>query len=101
MPSPTSSSLVQSTKLSLKAAVNPLPARRRLSPTDISQFIRLDQCQRYLALRLKEREAGRKFMYEYGVAPQSIPPLLTRSGASFEETVEKAMQKSGCELYHF
>jgi hypothetical protein len=58
---------------------------RRISPTDISQFIRLEQCQRYLALRLKERVEGRRFMYDYGVAPQSIPPLLTRAGASFEQ----------------
>ena len=60
---------------------------RKLSPTDISQFIRLDQCERYLRLRLHERSAGVRFMRDYGVTPQSIPPLLTRSGASFEERI--------------
>jgi predicted RecB family nuclease len=65
---------------------------QRVSPTDISQFIRLDQCQRYLALRLKERREGLRFVYDYGVTPQAIPPLLTRSGAEFEKEVEIAVQ---------
>ncbi|HEV2066273.1 MAG TPA: PD-(D/E)XK nuclease family protein, partial [Thermomicrobiales bacterium] len=59
-----------------------------ISPTDVSQFIRLDQCQRYLRLRLHERSAGQRFLRDYDVAPQSIPPILTRSGAAFEEAVE-------------
>lgn len=61
---------------------------RKISPTDISQYIRLDQCARYLRLRLHEREHGRDFLTRYGVAPQAIPPILTRSGASFEDRVE-------------
>ncbi len=67
----------------------PLP----LSPTDISQFIRLEQCQRYLRLRLHERALDRHFMRDYGVTPQSIPPLLTRSGATFEERIERAVRE--------
>ena len=62
---------------------------RAITPTDISQFIRLDQCQRYLRLRLYERANGRDFMEEYGVAAQSIPPILTRSGADFEEQIAR------------
>src|SRR3712207_4264331 len=65
--------------------------RVRISPTDVSQFIRLDQCERYLRLRLHERSAGIRFMYDYGVVPQSIPPLLTRSGEHFEEKVERTV----------
>lgn len=64
---------------------------RYVSPTDIAQFIRLEQCERYLRLRLYQRAGNYRFMEEYGVAPQSIPPLLTRSGADFEERVEKAV----------
>ena len=60
-----------------------------ITPTDVSQFIRLDQCERYLRLRLHERASGRDFMTEYNVAPQSIPPILTRSGAEFEDAVAK------------
>jgi hypothetical protein len=51
--------------------------RVRISPTDVSQFIRLDQCERYLRLLLHERSAGARFLYDYGVVPQSIPFLLT------------------------
>src|SRR5688572_27612385 len=65
--------------------------RVRISPTDVSQFIRLDQCERYLRLRLHERSAGIRFMHDYGVVPQSIPPLLTRSGEQFEERVERTV----------
>jgi hypothetical protein len=63
---------------------------RSISPTDISQFIRLEQCERYLRLRLHERAHGTRFLRDYGVKPQSIPPLLTRSGARFELRVEEA-----------
>ena len=65
---------------------------RPISPTDVSQFIRLDQCQRYLRLRLHERIAGRRFLRDYGVAPQPIQPLLTRTGARFEEEIERAVR---------
>ncbi len=63
----------------------------RISPTDISQYTRLDQCMRYLRLRLYERMRGLNFMYSYGVTPQAIPPMLTRSGREFEERVEQAV----------
>jgi hypothetical protein len=66
----------------------PIGEGLRLSPTDVSQFIRLEQCERYLRLRLHERVSGRSFLYDYDVQPQSIPPLLTRSGRDFEGEVE-------------
>ncbi len=73
----------------------PLPLARdggappqRISPTDVAQYIRLEQCRRYLRLRLHERAHGGRFMERYGVAPQSIPPILTLAGASFEQRVE-------------
>lgn len=62
----------------------------RISPTVVSQFVRLDQCRRYLRLALHERAAGTRFMRDYGVAPQEILPLLTRTGAEFERHVEAA-----------
>ncbi len=62
-----------------------------ISPTDVSQFVRLDQCERYLRLRLHERTGGIGFMRDYGVTPQPIPPILTRSGAGFEEAIESAV----------
>ena len=68
-----------------------LPANRplRLTPTDVSQFVRLEQCERFLRFRLAER-AGQKFMEDYDVTPQRITPLLSLSGHEFEEGVEKA-----------
>ncbi|HYH13414.1 MAG TPA: AAA domain-containing protein [Thermomicrobiales bacterium] len=66
---------------------------RTISPTDISQFIRLEQCERYLSLRLRERAEGRDFLLAEDVAPQSIPPILTRSGASFEQSVESEITR--------
>lgn len=70
----------------------PVPMRdggRRISPTVVSQFIRLDQCRRYLRLALHERYVGRKFLSDYDVAGQEISPLLTRAGAEFEQQVEE------------
>jgi hypothetical protein len=65
-------------------------AGRRMSPTIVSQYIRLEQCRRYLRLALHHRAAGPRFLYEYDVAPQEILPLLTKSGAEFEAAVEQA-----------
>src|SRR5687768_4433626 len=60
----------------------------QISPTDISQFIRLEQCERYLRLRLHEKSFGKKFMTDYGVTPQPISPLLSLSGGDFEKFIE-------------
>ncbi len=65
--------------------------QRKIAPTDISQFIRLEQCERYLRLRLHERAFGQRFMRDYDVTPQSIPVLLTRSGSDFEVRTEEVV----------
>jgi len=74
--------------------------QRQLSPTDVSQFIRLEQCQRYLRLRLHEHAVDRHFMRDYDVVPQAIPPLLTRSGATFEAAIEGAV-RGRCAAFNF
>ena len=50
-----------------------LPADRpmRLTPTDVTQFVRLEQCERYLRFRLAER-AGQRFMDPFDVIPQRM-----------------------------
>jgi hypothetical protein len=63
----------------------------QLSPTDIAQCIRLEQCERYLRLRLYQRNVSSSVIEDYGVTTQSIPALLTRSGARFEALVEEAV----------
>src|SRR5580700_4906055 len=64
----------------------------RLTPTDVSQFVRFEQCERFLRFRLAER-AGQKFMKDYDVNPQRITPLLSLSGHDFEEGIEKSLGK--------
>jgi predicted RecB family nuclease len=64
-----------------------------VSPTDISQFIRLDQCQRFLRLQLHLRNHGESFLKDYNVSLQTIPQLLTRSGATFEASIEEDVRK--------
>lgn len=66
------------------------PPDQRLTPTDIAQFLRLNECPRYLKMRLHERRKGSKFLAKYSVAPQAIPPLLTLSGQRFEQHIEHA-----------
>jgi hypothetical protein len=56
--------------------------RVRISPTDVSQFIRLDQCEHYLRLRLHDRFAGCRFIYDDGVVPQATKLTTTRATAA-------------------
>ncbi|MGH2391239.1 MAG: PD-(D/E)XK nuclease family protein, partial [Chloroflexota bacterium] len=41
---------------------------------------------------LHERSGHYNFMRDYGTTPQAISPLLTRSGARFEKTIEREVQ---------
>lgn len=65
-----------------------------MSPTDIAQFVRLDQCRRFLRLRLHEARSGRAFLHLSGVTPQEAPPLLATSGVDFEATAIAELQGS-------
>lgn len=71
----------------------------RITPTDVSQFVRLEQCERFLRLRLAER-AGHKFMEPYDVAVQRITPLMTLSGRTFEDSIEKELGNC-CRSVHY
>ena len=73
-----------------------LPANRplRLTPTDVSMFVRFEQCERFLRFRLAER-AGQKFKEDYDVTPQRITPLLSQSGHTFEESIEADLARAG------
>lgn len=72
--------------------VLPADQARRLTPTDVTLFVRLEQCERFLRLRLAER-AGQDFMKEYDVIPQRMTPLLSLSGHTFEEGIEADLAK--------
>src|SRR6476646_7901283 len=77
---------------SVSLPVLPPSVPLRLTPTDVSQFVRLEQCERYLRFRLAER-SGQKFMEQYNVIPQRITPLLSLSGHTFEEGIEADLAK--------
>src|SRR5262245_57087038 len=79
---------MMATSTPLPVVPDPAGQPLRISPTDVSQFVRLEQCERYLRFRLAER-SGRTFLREYDVAPQRITPLLSLSGRKFEESVEQ------------
>jgi hypothetical protein len=66
--------------------------RRRLSPTDVSAYIQQGSCQRYLRLALLARGPGADPMRSYGVSEQALTPLLTNTGRTFEETVERTIR---------
>lgn len=68
---------------------------RLLAPTDVSQYIGLDRCERFLRFRLHERAFGRTFLYKFNVQGQEIPPLLSRTGKKFEEDVWKDLVARG------
>jgi hypothetical protein len=59
----------------------------RLSPTDITQFIRHDQCARYLRLQLS-KHSGFDIWRAIEAKPQPLPPLRTMAGHDFENNVE-------------
>ena len=80
------------TVINLPLVLDPTSQPLRISPTDVSQFVRLEQCERYLRFRLTER-SGVTFMGEYDVSPQRVTPLLSLSGRLFEETVEGDIAK--------
>src|SRR3569832_192474 len=69
-------------------AVGPL----RIAPTDLATYVRLDQCERFLRLQLFTRNSGDGFLREYDVAPQSLPSLLTGSGATFEDEIVEQLR---------
>src|SRR3954471_3317360 len=62
----------------------------RVTPTDVSQFVGLEQCERFLRFRLAER-AGQDFMEPFGVVPQRMTPLLSLSGHTFEVEIEGSL----------
>ncbi|HEX6292131.1 MAG TPA: AAA domain-containing protein [Herpetosiphonaceae bacterium] len=58
----------------------------QLAPTAISQFIRLDACQRFLYFTLHP-DTAREMRERYGARPRPLSPLLRQAGAQFEREV--------------
>ncbi|MFM9105084.1 MAG: AAA domain-containing protein [Chloroflexota bacterium] len=74
-----------------------VPADRKpwkVYPTDVSQFVSLQQCERFLRLRLHEQTAGLREFRATGATPQQLPPLLADSGAVFEGGIEATLKRT-------
>jgi len=64
-----------------------------LSPTDLAQYLRLDQCRRYLRLRLHERRKELTWLPKYRISLQPLPPMLTIAGRQFEQSIEDQVRQ--------
>ena len=65
-----------------------------LSPTDIAQYVRLENCERYLSFKL-HREKVNELSKKWGVRVQPLTPLLSDLGTSFERNVVDHIGKKG------
>ena len=69
----------------------------RLSVTSISQYVRLENCERFLRFRLRPDEA-KALLKRWGLTIQPLTPLLKDSGAEFERDVARQIARDGEEL---
>lgn len=66
----------------------------RLNPTSLSQYIRLENCERYLRFRLVTDDVER-LKNRWGLTIQPLTPLLKESGADFEQNVATILAAKG------
>lgn len=62
----------------------------RLTPTVLSQFIRLDACRRFLWFQLHP-QATHALQQRYGTHPRPLSPLLAQEGQRFEQEVTRTL----------
>lgn len=67
---------------------------QRLSPTSLSQYIKLDNCDRFLRFRLKPEDEER-LLKRWGLTIQPLTPLLKEAGSDFEVGVVERLKASG------
>lgn len=69
--------------------VHPVDGCFRISPTDVSAFVSMEQCPRVLRLKLHEanKTGGPSVYAQAGVQPQRIAPLRSRKGREFEQRI--------------
>lgn len=66
----------------------------RLSPTSLSQYVRLENCERYLRFRLVPEDVKR-MERRWGITIQPLTPLLKEAGADFEEKIAEKLAAKG------
>lgn len=68
--------------------------RNSLSVTTLAQYIRLENCQRFLRFRIHPDEAH-KLARRWRVTEQPLTPLLRESGAEFERAIATHLAERG------
>lgn len=68
--------------------------RHHINVTSISQFIRLQNCERFLRFRLFPNEQ-KELLERWGLSIQPLTPLLEDSGSRFEDEVEDFLLSLG------
>jgi len=68
--------------------------RRRLNVTSLSQYIKIDNCDRFLRFRLRPDEE-KAMRQRWNLTIQPLTPLLKEEGARFERAVERAIAARG------
>jgi len=69
------------------------PSALKITPTDVSQFVRFEMCERFLRFQLHSRNVAYRFMEGFGLRAQTLSPILSRSGAAFEARLDGALQQ--------
>ena len=64
----------------------------RITPTDVSQFVRFEMCERFLRFQLHSRNVAYSFMRDFKLRQQTLSPILSTSGRLFEKRLEGALQ---------
>lgn len=70
------------------------PSPQRLNVTSLSQYIRLENCDRYLRFRLRPAD-DRRLRNKWNITLQPLTPLLKESGFEFERKAAKAIAARG------
>lgn len=66
----------------------------RLSPTSLSQYIRLENCERYLRFRICP-EDEKRLRKKWNITIQPLTPLLKEAGSEFEQNVAEKIAAHG------
>jgi len=64
----------------------------KITPTDVSQFVRYEMCERFLRFQLHGRNVAYDFMRDFKLRQQTLSPILSTSGRDFEKRFEGALQ---------
>jgi CRISPR/Cas system-associated exonuclease Cas4 (RecB family) len=71
-----------------------LPTERNLTADRLAQYVKRNRCERFLRFSLFKSEAD-GFAHRYGVRFESLSPLLSESGQSYEREVVSELEARG------